>query len=341
MSSVWIHSAACLGAALLLFQESTSIVFAEAKRETFKVVQRFPHDRNAYTQGLVFHKGSFIEGTGIHGRSSLRLVDIETGKVDQLVPLGSQFFGEGIAVAGNAIVQLTWRQGTAFIYDLESFERVGSIRYPGEGWGLTFDGTRFIMSNGSSSLTFRDPTNFEFQGNITVTDENRPVRNLNELEWINGEIWANQWRTDRIARISPDTGEVQSWIDMEGIFDWTSLGNIEAVLNGIAYDNESDRIFVTGKLWPWIFEIKVTEEATPDATEITLENISNNELVISFPTFKNSLYQLERLSDLNPSTIPQIEGTIVGTGHTITRNLTALQGQQSYYRIVGLPNIEP
>ncbi len=341
MQSTRIHSAAMLCATLFLLWESGAKAWAAARQETFKVIRQFPHDPDAYTQGLVFREGKFIEGTGIYGRSSLRLVDVETGEVDQLVPLGWQYFGEGVAVAGNAIIQLTWRQGIAFIYHLDTFERIGSIKYPGEGWGLTHDGTRFIMSNGSSSITYRDTTNFEFQENITVTDDNTPVRNLNELEWINGEIWANQWQTDRIARISPDTGEVLAWIDLEGIFDWQSLGNADAVLNGIAYDAATDRIFVTGKLWPWIFEIKVAEQGLPDATEITIATPGNDALSITFPTFKNASYQLERLTDLNPTTQPITEDTITGTGHPITRTLPVLQNEQAFYRIVGLSNNDP
>ena len=338
MQPACIHSAALFCVTLFLFRESGVESWAAAKQETFKVVRQFPHDTDAYTQGLVFRDGQFIEGTGIYGRSSLRLVDVETGKVDQQVLLGWQYFGEGISIAGNAIVQLTWRQGIAFIYHVDSFERIGSIKYPGEGWGLTHDGARFIMSNGSSSITFRDTTNFEFQGNLTVTDEKGSVRNLNELEWINGEIWANQWQTDRIARISPETGKVLSWIDLEGIFDWQSLGNSDAVLNGIAYDPDQDRIFVTGKLWPWIFEVKIAETGTPDATEISVSNLSNDQLSITFPTFKNARYQLERLKDLHPTTQAEIMETLIGTGHKIERTLPVLQDQQTFYRVVGLSN---
>lgn len=334
------HLACLLYSALLLFSECGSIAVAATKQETFKVIRQLPHDPDAYTQGLVFRDGNFIEGTGIYGRSTLRLVDVESGEVKRRVALGPQYFGEGIAVAGNAIVQLTWRSGVAFIYNVDSFESVGSIRYGGEGWGLTYDGVRFIMSNGSSSITFRDPANFEFQGNITVTDDKGPVRNLNELEWIKGEIWANQWLTDRIARISPDTGQVLSWIDFEGIFDWRSLGNTDAVLNGIAYDPETDRIFVTGKLWPWIFEIKIAETGTPDATEIGVSNLSNDQLTITFPTFKNARYQLERLNNLHPTTQAEIMETITGTGHRIERTLPVLKIEQTFYRVVGLPNMD-
>jgi glutamine cyclotransferase len=337
MQSVFAHFNAVLLAAFFLNLEGSANLYAAARQETFKVTRRLPHDPDAYTQGLVFLDGKFIEGTGIYGRSSLRLVDVGTGTVNRQIPLAAQYFGEGVAVAGNAIVQLTWRHGIAFIYDLESFDQVGSIRYAGEGWGLTFDGKRFVMSNGSSSITFRDPTNFSFLSNITVTDDNTPVRNLNELEWINGEIWANQWQTDRIARISPDTGEVLAWIDLEGIFDWQSLGNADAVLNGIAYDAATDRLFVTGKLWPWIFEIKVAEQGLPDATEISIATPVNDALSITFPTFKNASYLLERLTDLNPTTQAITEDTITGTGHPITRTLPVLQDEQAFYRIVGLP----
>lgn len=225
----------------------------------FEVVAQYPHDRAAYTQGLVYNPdGTFYEGTGLYGESTLRLVEAETGEVLRSVPLDDDQFGEGVAVIRDRIYQLTWQTGTAFVYDRETFDPLGTFTYDTEGWGLTTDGERLIMSDGSSRIVFRDPETFAATGAIDVRDGKLPVSNLNELELIDGEIWANVYQTNRIARIDPASGDVIGWIDLTGLLDRNDPANEGAeVLNGIAWDQETGRIFVTGKLWPSLFEIRL------------------------------------------------------------------------------------
>ena len=228
----------------------------------YQVIAEYPHDPGAYTQGLVFIDGTLYEGTGRNGESSLRRVDLETGEVLQSVELDEEHFGEGIAVIGDRIYQLTWQTGTAFVYDRETFALLETFSYTTEGWGLTTDGQRLIMSDGSSRIVFRDPATFAEVGAIDVRDGDMPVSNLNELEYINGEIWANVYQTDRIVRIDPASGAVTGWIDLAGLLPRDEPGNEDAeVLNGIAYDAESGRLFVTGKYWPKLFEIELVPPA--------------------------------------------------------------------------------
>jgi glutaminyl-peptide cyclotransferase len=222
----------------------------------YEVVRAYPHDPKAFTQGLEFADGFLYEGTGMNGASGIRKVRLETGEVLQVQPLEDRYFGEGITLFGDSIIQLTWRAGTGFVYDRETFERRRSFSYTGEGWGLTHDGARLIMSNGSSTLRFLDPATFKETARLNVTDGGRPVAQLNELELVKGEIYANVWQTDRIVRISPKTGEVNGWIDMRGLLSAAEAKGVD-VLNGIAYDDKGDRLFVTGKLWPKLFEIRV------------------------------------------------------------------------------------
>jgi glutaminyl-peptide cyclotransferase len=222
----------------------------------YQVVRVYPHDREAFTQGLVFVDGVLYEGTGLNGRSGIRKVKLENGEVLQIQQIDSQHFGEGIAVVGNSVVELTWQSGVGFVYDRSTFQRTRTFTYTGEGWGLTYDGTRLIMSDGSSSLRFLDPKTFKETGRLKVRDGTRPVDQLNELEMVKGEIFANVWQTDRIARISPKTGAVTGWIDLAGLLDPRDRQGVD-VLNGIAYDRQGDRLFVTGKLWPKLFEIKI------------------------------------------------------------------------------------
>lgn len=219
------------------------------------VVEVFPHDPNAFTQGLVIHDGYFYEGTGQYGRSSLRKVEIATGNVERSVALDPSYFGEGITILGDRIYQLTWQRGTGFVYDLESFANIGDFRYTGEGWGLTHDGEHLVMSDGTASLRFLDPETFEVVRTLEVRDGERPVVRLNELEYVEGEIWSNVWYEDRIARIAPDTGAVIGWIDLASLFPRSRRGS-EDVLNGIAYDAATKRTFVTGKNWPVLFELR-------------------------------------------------------------------------------------
>ncbi|MFQ5794705.1 MAG: glutaminyl-peptide cyclotransferase [Candidatus Bipolaricaulia bacterium] len=224
---------------------------------TYKVVNTYPHDPNAFTQGLVFEDGVLYEGTGLYGRSTLRRVRLETGDVLQRRRLPARFFGEGVTIYGSKIIQLTWRSNVGFVYDKHSFELLQQFNYPTEGWGITHDGDRLIMSDGTSTLYFWAPETFEEIGRIEVHDDDGPVTRLNELEYVNGEIYANVWQTDRIARIAPQTGQVIGWIELEGLLNPEDLSKPVDVLNGIAYDAKNDRLFVTGKLWPGLFEIQL------------------------------------------------------------------------------------
>lgn len=223
---------------------------------TYKIINTYPHDCNAFTQGLVFENGFLYEGTGLHKRSTLRKVELETGTILQIYELPPQFFGEGITIFQDKIIQLTWQSNVGFVYHKDTFELLHQFTYPTEGWGITHDGTQLIMSDGTSTLYFLDPETFERIYQITVHDNGDPVTMLNELEYIQGEIYANVWLTDRIARISPQTGQVLGWIDLEGLLSLKSGEHVD-VLNGIAYDAEHDRLFVTGKLWPHLFEIEL------------------------------------------------------------------------------------
>src|SRR5262245_60210147 len=225
----------------------------------YQVVRSYPHDRAAFTQGLIFRDGVFYEGTGLNGRSGIRKVKVETGEVLQMKPLAQEYFGEGITDWNGQIVQLTWQSEVGFVYDMKTFEQTKRWTYTGEGWGLTHDGTRLIMSDGSSQLRFIDPATLKETGRITVRDGNSPVERLNELEYVKGEIFANVWTTQRIARISPKDGRVTGWIDLTGLLSSMERANTD-VLNGIAYDAAGDRLFVTGKLWPRVFEIKLTRK---------------------------------------------------------------------------------
>jgi glutamine cyclotransferase len=224
---------------------------------TYNIVNTYPHDRNAFTEGLVFEDGVLYEGTGLYGQSSLRRVELETGDVLQIRELSSEFFGEGITIYGDKIIQLTWKSHIGFVYDKNSFELLQEFDYSTDGWGITCDGTRLIMSDGTSTLHCLDPQTFEEIGQFNVTDSSGPVTMLNELEYVQGEIYANVWQTDRIARISPETGRVTGWIDLEGLLSAEDSAEPVDVLNGIAYGAESDRLFVTGKLWPKLFEIEL------------------------------------------------------------------------------------
>lgn len=230
---------------------------------TYRVVQAFPHDRGAFTQGLAFEAGFLYEGTGLNGQSSLRRVDLQTGEVVQIEGLSAEFFGEGIAIFADRIVQLTLSSGVGFVYDRQSFSPLGQFSYSGEGWGITHDGTRLIMSDGTARLRLLETGTFQEIGELSVNDAGQPVLWLNELEYVRGEIYANVWQTDRIARISPETGQVLGWIDLTGLVSADDRAGGAGVLNGIAFDVERNRLFVTGKNWPWVFEIQVVPAPDP------------------------------------------------------------------------------
>jgi len=227
------------------------------KNYGFEIVNTWPHDADAYTQGLVFHEGKLLESTGREGKSSLRSVELETGKVLKKIDVPVPFFAEGITLLKGKIYQLTWRQGRGFIYDAGSFEKLGEFSYLGEGWGLANDGSSLILSDGSNRLRFVDPNNFQVTKTITVSDRRIPINNLNELEYIQGEIYANIWHEERIVRIDPQTGQIRGWINLTGLRARSEASDSEAVLNGIAYDEKSDRLFVTGKLWAKLYEVRL------------------------------------------------------------------------------------
>lgn len=225
---------------------------------TYRILNTYPHDPDAFTQGLVIDEaGNLFEGTGLYGRSSLRRVDLETGEVLQMIELPPEYFGEGITLWDGRIIQLTWRARSGFVYDKDSFDVLQEFKYPTEGWGITHDDEKLIMSDGTATLYFWDPETLEEIGRVDVFDENGPVVRLNELEYINGEVWANVWQTDRVVRIDPETGRVTGSIDFSGLLEGIPLEQPVDVLNGIAYDEENGRLFVTGKLWPVLFEVEV------------------------------------------------------------------------------------
>lgn len=224
---------------------------------TYNIINSYPHDPGAYTQGLIYVDGTMYEGTGRRGASSLRRVDLETGQIIQMLQLSPELFGEGITLFDDRIIQLTWQAHVGFVYDRESFDLLGTFNYPTEGWGLTQDGTRIIMSDGTARLYFRDPETLAETGWVDVFDNQGPVTLLNELEYIDSEVYANIYRTDHIAIINPDTGRVRAYIDLTGLLGPEDRTQPVDVLNGIAYDADQDRLFVTGKWWPKLFEIKL------------------------------------------------------------------------------------
>ena len=222
---------------------------------TVQQVRSYPHDSTAFTQGLVWREGRLYESTGRYGESSLRIVEVETGRVVQKVDLAQTYFAEGLAAVGDTLYQLTWKEGVAFLYDANTLRPLGQVPYTGEAWGLASDGRRLIVSDGSSYLTFVNPASFQVDTTIRVTDGGQPVDQLNELEWVRGEVWANVWHTNQIVRIDPQTGRVKGRLDLTPIIP--PVRDPEAVLNGTAYDPQANRLLVTGKLWPRLYEISI------------------------------------------------------------------------------------
>lgn len=231
----------------------------EAPERMYRLVACYPHDSEAFTQGLIIRDRQLYESTGLNGRSSLRRVRLETGEVLQKRDVARRYFAEGLTEHGGELFQLTWESGLAFVYDRQTFALRRTMKYRGEGWGLTSDGRRLILSDGSDTLRFLDPATFQVTGRVRVQDDGKGVERLNELEFVRGYVLANVWLTDRIAIIEPESGNVAGWLDLAGLGP-PSSALTNAVLNGIAYDAERDRLFVTGKLWPRLYEIEVLWE---------------------------------------------------------------------------------
>lgn len=259
----WLRVPAADDAAGAAAASSTSQSLSQSPAQAvpvygYRVVNTFPHDPQAFTQGLIYREGFLYESTGRNGQSSLRKVRLETGEVLQRQAVDARYFAEGLTDWGGHLLQLTWQANLGFVYDFSTFERVGTFDYPGEGWGLTHDDTRLIFSDGSDELRFLDPATYAEIGRVAIRAAGAPVDQINELEFIRGEVFANIWQSDRIARIAPATGLVTGWIDLTGLIPATERLDIDAVLNGIAWDAQGERLFVTGKLWPKLFEIEIT-----------------------------------------------------------------------------------
>jgi glutamine cyclotransferase len=247
---------------LLLALGAAHRVHAQAPVYGYEVVNSFPHDTKAFTQGLILHDGNLYESTGLYGSSSLRQVKLTTGEVLRKIDVPAQYFAEGMTIFQGQIFQLTWQSQTGFIYDPATFNQIGQFYYPGEGWGLTHDAQHLIMSDGTSQIRFLDPVTFQLVRSISVFSNGSPLTQINELEYINGEIYANIWQTNWIVRIDPESGAVLGWIDLTGLLP---PGTSADVLNGIAYEPVSGHLLVTGKFWPWLFEIKMVGNAAPVA----------------------------------------------------------------------------
>jgi glutamine cyclotransferase len=244
---------------LLLFVPAAA---SQTPEYGYQVVHVYPHDRKAFTQGLEFRAGFLYEGTGLNGQSTLRKVKLETGEVMQQVSVDAQYFGEGVTVFNQQILELTWRSAIGFVYEQNSMRRLRSFNYSGEGWGLANDGSEIYMSDGTPQIRVWDPVTLQEKRRVTVRNGGKPVTYLNELECVRGEIYANVWQTDRVARISPKDGRVLGWVNLSGLLSAADRTDNTDVLNGIAYDLLGDRLFVTGKFWPKLFEIKLVPKAT-------------------------------------------------------------------------------
>jgi glutaminyl-peptide cyclotransferase len=232
-----------------------TVVEPTAPTVAVQQIRSFPHDSTAFTQGLVWRGGRLYESTGRYGESSMRLVELETGRVIEKVDLADTYFAEGLAAVGDTLYQLTWKEGVAFKYDANTMRPAGQVSYTGEAWGLATDGRRLIVSDGSSYLTFIDPRTFQIDTTVRVTNGGQPVDQLNELEWVRGEVWANVWHTQQIVRIDPATGRVKGMLDLSALIP--PVSDPEGVLNGTAYDESTNRLLVTGKLWPRVYEISI------------------------------------------------------------------------------------
>ncbi len=256
--------AALLSLAIVLIAAIAALAQRESgrgnrsSRQTAEIIAAYPHDPQAFTQGLAFNRGQMYESTGQYGESSLRRVDYISGSIEQIAPLNRAFFAEGITILDDKIYQLTWRSGVGAIYEIDSFEVIGTFRYAGEGWGLTHNGSELILSDGTASIRFIDPADFSVVRTIEVSNAEGPVAQLNELEYVDDEIWANIWYEDIIVRIDATSGQILGTIDVSKIYPAASRGR-EEVANGIAYDKDANRLFITGKNWPQLFEIRLVD----------------------------------------------------------------------------------
>lgn len=268
ISARWLRALAFRGSSLLVlaaFSVTASAADAPLMSEDarpptvleYEIVKSWPHDRAAFTQGLIYRDGFLYESTGLNGRSSLRKVKLETGEVVQRESVASEYFAEGLTDWKDRLIQITWQSQIGFVHDLKTFRREGQFNYSGEGWGITHDARRLIMSDGTSTLRFLDPQSFQQTGALEVTYQGKPLANLNELEFVRGRIFANVWQSNSIVVIDPGSGRVTAQIDLPGLLNAEDRAGGVDVLNGIAYDARKDRLFVTGKLWPKIFELKL------------------------------------------------------------------------------------
>ncbi len=254
-----VRGASAVGVIVLVGCTSTSAT------SDYTIVRQFPHDTSAYTQGLVYHAGRLYESTGRLGQSEVRRVDPMTGQVEAAVSLPPDRFGEGLALLDGKLFQLTWKSGVVYVYDAETLARADSLTYEGEGWGLATDGVSLIMSNGSATLTVRDPETFAVQREVRVEDKGLPLTQINELEYVNGELFANVYQSDWVVRIDPGSGEVLQWIDFAGLLPPEQRTSTTDVLNGIAFDETTGHLLLTGKLWPTLFEIRLRSTVGEDA----------------------------------------------------------------------------
>ncbi len=251
--------ASCIGLGGTKAKSATKVIPIEPTYYTYNVVNTYPHKEDSYTQGLIFHNGELIEGTGLNGSSRIMKVDLESGKTKLIASLSSQHFGEGITLLGDTLYQLTWTSNRLFTYDINSGAQIGERVYTGQGWGITTDGQRLYTSDGSSIISIRRPSDFVVERRIAVTINGESINYLNELEWIDGKIWANVYTTNSIIIINPENGITEGIIDLSGILAPELITPTTDVLNGIAYDKEGKRIFVTGKNWSQLFEIEIIE----------------------------------------------------------------------------------
>lgn len=301
------------------------------------VQQTYPHDPQAFTQGLLFSGGQLYESTGLYGHSSLRRVELSSGTVKQTVSLGATEFGEGLALVDNRLIQLTWKSGLAHVYDLDSFALQKSFDYSGEGWGLCYDGQRLVMSDGTSSLFFRNPTTFEMTGSVAVSRDGSSVRQLNELECVNGWVYANIWQTKQIVKIDPATGNVAATITVDGLLTTQEAADAD-VLNGIAYLPDNGRFYITGKLWPKLFEVDFPSAAAPEPAPSPASPTTNSE---TDPSTKPSSSAIETQSATTRAGVVNTPPKLQSGCHCATAGASASTLSERRWALGGLAVMLP